>query len=190
MDVTMQRSPNFASAERYSRTAIGLHWLIALLIVCGFYLGWIMTDIPGFTPTKLKYFSWHKWIGVTIFALAVIRVLWRATHQAPPLPRRIAGWQKGMAHLVHFLLYALMIVIPVSGYLYSSAAGIQVVYLGIVPLPTLIAPDKALKVTLRLVHIYLNYTLLVMVGLHVLAALKHQFVDRDGLLARMIPFLR
>ena len=71
----MESSTNLTpTTTRYSGTAIGLHWLIALLIVCGFYLGWIMTDIPGFTPTKLKYFSWHKWIGVTVFVLAVLRV--------------------------------------------------------------------------------------------------------------------
>jgi cytochrome b561 len=186
----MERSPNFANSESYSRTAIGLHWLIALLIICGFYLGWIMTDIPGFTPTKLKYFSWHKWIGVTVFALAVIRVLWRSSHKAPSMPRRMPGWQKGVAHLTHFLLYVLMLIIPVSGYLYSSAAGIQVVYLGVLPLPTIIGPDNAMKVTLKTVHIYLNYTLLILVAMHVLAALKHHFIDRDGLLARMIPFLR
>lgn len=186
----MDSSPNFANNERYSRTAIGLHWIIAILIVCGFYLGWVMTDIPGFTPTKLKYFSWHKWIGVTVFAFAIIRVLWRATHKAPVMPRRIPAWQKGLAHLVHFLLYVLMLIIPASGYLYSSAAGIQVVYLGLLPLPTIIGPDVALKGTLRLVHIYLNYTLLVLVCMHVLAALKHHFIDRDGLLARMLPFLR
>ena len=75
-----------AAPVRYTRTAIALYWLIALLIVCAFALGWVMTGIPGFTPTKLKYFSWHKWIGVTAFALAVIRVLWGATHVPPPLP--------------------------------------------------------------------------------------------------------
>src|SRR5262245_1921974 len=75
-----------ATSLRYTRTAIAFHWLIAVLIVCGFSLGWVMTDIPGFTPTKLRYFSWHKWIGVTIFALVVLRILWRATHAAPPLP--------------------------------------------------------------------------------------------------------
>jgi len=106
------------------------------------------------------------------------------------MPRRISAWQRGIAHLVHFLLYALMIMIPMSGYLYSSAAGIQVVYLGIVPLPTIIGPNPALKVTLGFVHIYLNYTLLALVAMHLMAVLKHQFVDHDGLLARMIPFLR
>ena len=80
----------FGARESYTRTAIAFHWLIALLIVCGFGLGWVMTDIPGFTPAKLRYFSWHKWIGVTVFALSVLRILWRATHGAPPLPRRMA----------------------------------------------------------------------------------------------------
>ena len=176
--------------QRYSATAMGLHWLIALMIVAGFYLGWIMTDIPGFTPTKLKYFSWHKWIGVTVFALAVIRLAWRLTHRAPDMPRGMAPLQKLAAEVAHVFLYVLMLVIPISGYLYSSAAGIQVVYLGIVPLPTLIGPDAALKVMLRIVHIWLNYTLLALVTVHVLAALKHHFIDRDGLLTRMIPFLK
>jgi cytochrome b561 len=179
-----------SSVQEYSGTAIGLHWLIALLIVCGFALGWVMTDIPGITPTKLKYFSWHKWIGVTVFVLAALRVAWRATHRAPDMPEGMAAWQKGAAHVTHFLLYLLMLVVPVSGYFYSSAAGIQVVYLGVLPLPTIIGPDQALKATLKTVHIALNYTLLALVIVHVLAALKHHFVDHDGLLGRMIPFFK
>ncbi|MBU9196530.1 cytochrome b [Burkholderia gladioli] len=176
--------------DTYTRTAIALHWLIALLIICGFSLGWVMTDIPGFTPTKLKYFSWHKWIGVTVFALAVIRVLWRATHAAAPLPAGTSRLAKGAAHAVHGLLYLLMLAIPITGYLYSSASNIPVVYLGLVPLPRLIDPDPVLKETLKTLHIFLNYTLLALVVLHVLAALKHQVVDRDGVLGRMLPFLK
>ncbi|WP_207004499.1 cytochrome b [Trinickia mobilis] len=174
----------------YSGVAIGLHWLIALLIGGGFYLGWIMTDIPGFTPRKLEYFSWHKWIGVTVFVLVMVRVTWRVTHRAPALSHGIAGWQRGAAHLAHFLLYTLMVLIPISGYFYSSAAGVQVVYLGLVPLPPLIDPNDAIKGTLRLIHMALTYTLLALVTLHVLAVLKHQFFDRDDTLARMMPFLR
>jgi cytochrome b561 len=169
---------------------MSLHWLIALLIVTGFYLGWIMTDIPGFTPTKLKYFSWHKWIGVTVFALAAIRLAWRVTHRAPEMQSDMAPAQKIAAQAAHVILYVLMFVIPASGYLYSSAAGIQVVYFGIVPLPTLIGPDAAMKVMLKTAHIGLNYTLIALVTVHTLAALKHHFVDRDGLLVRMIPFPR
>jgi cytochrome b561 len=187
----MATSTSFAATpQRYSGVAISLHWLIALLMICGFYLGWIMTDIPGFTPTKLKYFSWHKWIGVTVFALAVIRLLWRLTHRAPPLPDSTSAFQKAAAHAVHVLLYLLMLVIPISGYFYSSSAGIQVVYLGIIPLPTLISPNPALRVVLRTTHIWLNYTLLAFFAMHVLAALKHHFIERDGILGRMIPFLK
>ncbi|CAB3768800.1 cytochrome b [Paraburkholderia humisilvae] len=175
---------------RYTRTAIAFHWLIALLIICGFALGWVMTDIPGFTPTKLRYFSWHKWIGVTVFALVVLRILWRATHAAPPLPAGMPAWQRSAAQVTHVALYVLMVLIPVSGYLYSLAANVPVVYLGLVPLPRLIAPDPVLKVVLKNVHIALNYTLLVLVVLHVAAALKHQWLDRDGLLSRMIPFIK
>src|SRR5579863_3935649 len=107
-----------AAPAGYTRTAVALHWLIALLIVCGFALGRVMTDIPGFTPTKLKYFSWHKWIGVTAFVLAIVRVLWRATHRAPALDSATPQWQKAAAHLVHGVLYLLMLAIPLSGYFY------------------------------------------------------------------------
>jgi cytochrome b561 len=186
----MATRPSLAGPDSYSRTAIAFHWLIALLIVCGFALGWVMTDIPGFTPTKLRYFSWHKWIGVTVFGLAVLRILWRATHTAPPLPRGMSAWQRVAAQLVHVLLYVLMVAIPASGYLYSSASNIPVVYLGLVRLPMLISPDPHLKAVLKVVHVMLNYGLLALVALHVAAAIKHQWVDRDGLLSRMIPFIK
>ena len=97
MESTARMTPA-ASTERYGATTIGLHWLIALLMIGGFYLGWIMTDIPGITPTKLKYVSWHKWIGVTVLLLAVLRLLWRATHKAPSMPSHMPRWQQGAAH--------------------------------------------------------------------------------------------
>jgi cytochrome b561 len=173
---------------RYDRTAISLHWLVALLMAPTFYIGWIMTDIRGFTPEKLRYFSWHKWLGVTLFALAVARAIWRVTHRAPPLPAGIDGWQRTSAQLVHVLLYLLMFAIPLSGYLYSSASGIQVVFLGIWPLPVLIGPDTALKIVLRTLHVAFNYMLIAVLALHVLAVAKHMLFDRQNILARMLPF--
>jgi len=175
-------------AHRYSGVAMLLHWLIAALIVWGFAIGWVMTDIPGFTPTKLRYFSWHKWIGVTVLALVLVRILWRATHAAPGLPSSTHAWEQRAAHAGHAALYALMLAIPVTGYLYSSAAGIQVVYLGIWPLPVIIGPDNALKAVLRTVHVALDYALLAVVVLHVLAVVKHHLLDRQNILARMLPF--
>src|SRR3954467_1605091 len=110
--------------QRYTRTAMFFHWTIALLIVAGFTLGLVMTDIPGITPTKLKYFSWHKWIGVTVLALACLRLLWRLRHAAPAYPASMPGWQVQAAHGLHALLYVLIFAVPVSGYFYTLAAGI------------------------------------------------------------------
>ncbi|MCY0389206.1 cytochrome b [Robbsia sp. Bb-Pol-6] len=178
------------AVRRYSGPAIALHWLIAVLIVGGFALGWVMTDIPGFTPTKLRYYAWHKWIGVTVLLLAVVRLAWRATHTPPPLPESTGRLNAAAAHGTHHLLYLLMFAVPVSGYLYSSVAGIQVVYLGVLPLPTLLAPHPAWRDTMRTVHVWLDWTLAGFVGLHVLAVIKHQLLDRDRLLARMLPRAR
>jgi len=172
---------------RYSKIAILLHWLIAFLIVCAFKLGVTMVDIPGITPAKLKYFSWHKWLGVTVLGLACLRLLWRLTHAAPPLPHSMPSWQRSAAHGLHGLLYLLIFTVPISGYFYSLAAGVPVVYLGVLPLPVLIEPDPALKPILKQVHYALNMSLLAAVALHLLAALKHQFIDRDGMLKRMLP---
>jgi cytochrome b561 len=175
--------------DRYTRTAISLHWLIALIILAGFSLGLYMHDLP-LSPQKLKYFSWHKWMGITVFLLAVVRVGWRLTHGAPALPDGMPEWQRRAAAASHGLLYLLILVIPISGWLYSSASGVPVVYLGLIPLPDLVAPNKALAEQLKLLHQTLNFTLAALVILHTAAALKHQFVDHDGLLARMLPVLR
>ncbi|ALD91516.1 putative cytochrome b561 [Cupriavidus gilardii CR3] len=175
---------------RYSATAIGLHWIVALLIFAAFGLGLYMTDIPGFTPTKLKLYSWHKWLGVTVFALAVLRVLWRLTHAAPAPVAGMPAWQAAAAKAAHGLLYLLILAVPVTGYLYSQAAGVPVVYLGVWPLPQLIEPNDALKETLKFAHIWLNYLMAAIVVLHAAAALKHHWLDRDGTLGRMLPFLR
>jgi cytochrome b561 len=176
-------------AQNYTRTAIGLHWAIALLVISAFLLGLVMTDMP-FSVTQLKYYSWHKWLGVTIFLLAIVRVGWRLTHPAPPLIATAPKIQLLLAETVHYLLYFLIFAAPLSGYLYSLAAGVQVVYLGIIPLPVLIGPDPVIAQTLRTTHGLLVYTMAGLVGLHVLGALKHYVIDRDDTLARMLPFLR
>ena len=176
-------------AQNYTRTAIGLHWIVALLVIAAFLLGFVMTDMP-FSMTQLKYYSWHKWLGVTVFLLAIVRVGWRLSHPAPPLIATIPKSQQLLAEAVHYLLYFLIFAAPVSGYLYSLAAGFPVVYLGIIPLPVLIAPDPELAHTLNTMHGLLVYTMAGLVGLHVLGALKHYVIDRDETLARMLPFLR
>jgi cytochrome b561 len=157
------------------------------MIVSAFFLGLTMVDIPGFTPTKLKYFSWHKWLGVTVLALAAVRLLWRSANRPPAPLVSIPSWQHKVAEGVHYLLYFLMFAAPISGYLYGSAAGVPVVYLKLVTLPALIGPDPELKAILKTVHYVLVMTMAGVVVGHALAALKHHFIDRDITLKRMLP---
>jgi len=174
------------SSSRYTGTARTLHWLCALLIFCGFGLGLFMTGLE-ITPEKLQYYAWHKWIGITVFLLAAARLAWRAAHPAPPLPPAFPAWQVRASRGAHALLYVLMLAIPLSGWVYSSSTGVSVVYLGLVELPDLMAKDRETAKILLLLHRTLNYTLAGVVSLHVVAALKHHFVDRDDVLARMLP---
>jgi cytochrome b561 len=173
--------------ERYTKTAMLLHWLTALLIIAAFTLGLVMTDIPGLTPTKLKYYSWHKWMGVTVLALAALRLLWRQANRPPPPLASMSAWQHKAADGMHVLLYILLFAVPVSGYLYTTAAGVPVVYLGLFPIPAAFAPNPEWKALLKPVHYWLNMLLAAAVAGHVLAALKHHFIDRDTVLKRMLP---
>lgn len=174
--------------HRYTTTAISLHWLIAIGIAGTFSLGLYMHELP-LSPTKLQLYSWHKWAGVSLFALIVVRLLWRATHAAPPLPAQMPALQRLAANATHWALYALMIAVPLSGWLMSSAKGFQTVWFGVLPLPDLVAKDAALGDLLQDVHEALNLTMLGLVLLHAAAALKHHFIDRDDVLTRMLPAL-
>ncbi len=173
----------------YSRTAIGLHWVAALLIIGNLAFGLTMVDLP-LSPAKLRYYSWHKWAGVTIFLLSALRLLWRLAHPAPALPSSMPAWQRMAANASHHVLYLLFFAAPLSGWLFSSAAGFQTVYFGVLPLPDLLAKNKELADLLKLVHRFANYTLAALVVVHVAAAVKHHVVDRDDVLARMLPLLK
>jgi cytochrome b561 len=174
------------NTARYTTTAIALHWLMAALILGLFGVGLTMADLP-LSPTKLQIYSWHKWAGVTAFLLVFARLAWRATHRPPALPFAMPRWQQLAAHAGHASLYLLMIVIPLSGWLMSSAKGFQTVYFGVLPIPDLLTKNKELGDVLREVHEVLNYIMIAIVIGHVGAALKHHFIDRDDILTRMSP---
>lgn len=177
------------SPQRYTATAIALHWAVAALIFGAFAVGLYAVGLEV-SPQKLRLYSWHKWIGVTIALLAVMRITWRWLHPAPPLPAGMARWEQFVASGTHVLLYALLFALPITGWLMSSAAGFPVVYFGVLPLPDLVSKNKELADLLKTVHYWLNKTLLVLVVLHAAAALKHHVLDRDDVLARMLPFLK
>jgi cytochrome b561 len=179
---------NSRAIERYGSAAVALHWITALLILANLLLGISMVPLP-LSIRKLHWYSWHKWIGTTVFLLTCARLLSRTTHAAPPAVA-MPVWQQHAATFSHTLLYVLMLVIPLSGWLYSSSTGVQVVYLGLVPLPDLVPKDRELAATLKAVHVSLNVTMVLMVVVHAAAAVKHHFVDRDEVLVRMWPRLK
>ena len=170
-------------ATRYTPVAIALHWLLALAIIGAFCVGLYMTGLP-FSPARLKLYNYHKGAGTTILALSALRLLWRLTHR-PPADLPMPAWQAQAAHVTHGLLYLMFFVVPLVGWAYSSAAGFPIVWFGVLPLPDFVGKDKELAETLKLVHHFAAYGLGLLVAGHVAAALKHQFIDRDGLLARM-----
>lgn len=172
----------------YSRTAVSLHWLVAALVIAAFPVGWIMTEM-AFSPARLKMYNWHKWLGITILSLVLIRLVWRLFN-APPPPVAIPRWQQRASQATHALLYILMLAIPLSGWIGSNAAGYPIVYLGKIPLPTLAPKNKELADLFEEIHEILGWLLLVLVVLHVAAALKHHFIDRDDTLKRMLRWRR
>jgi len=173
----------------YTRIAIALHWLVALAIVCAFPLGMYMHELP-LSPTKLQLYSYHKWIGITALLLVAMRLAWRIGHRPPPLLPGMPRWQEVAAHATHHSLYLLMLAVPVSGWLMSSALGFSVVWFGVIPLPDLVGKDKQLGELLKDVHAALNFTMLALILAHAAAAIKHHVFERDGTLARMLPFLK
>jgi cytochrome b561 len=183
LDRTGRPAPSSMPTPSYTRTAIALHWLLALAIAGTFSLGVYMHELPV-SPSRLRLYNWHKWAGICILALSALRLLWRLTHR-PPVDLPMPAWQARAAHATHAILYVLFFAVPLAGWAYSSAAGFPVVLYGVLPLPDFVPTDKALAGLLKGLHKLFAFSLALLVIGHVLAALKHQWLDRDGLLSRM-----
>jgi cytochrome b561 len=172
--------------DSYTKTAIFVHWLMAAALAGMFALGLYMADLP-LSPGKLRLFSWHKSAGIAILVFAGARLFWRGVHAPPPLPAHMSEGERFLARAGHGLLYLLMFLIPLSGWLMASADGVQTVVFGVLPLPNLLGKDSGLGELLETVHWGLNLALAVIVVGHAAFALKHHFFDRDDVLTRMLP---
>ena len=170
----------------YTLVAKGLHWLMAVLILGLLALGLYMHELP-LSPQKLTLYSWHKWAGVTVFLLVWVRLLWRVMHRPPALPASMAPLMRLAAHAGHGVLYLLMVAIPLSGWLMSSAKGFQTVWFGVLPIPDLLDKNKEVGDLLALVHKSLNLLFVAVIVGHIGAALKHHLIDKDDILTRMLP---
>ena len=183
------RTPAGVPAEpvkRYTDVAIALHWLLALALLAAFCVGLYMADLK-LSPTRIRLFNWHKWAGISILVLSACRLAWRLTHRPPEEPSYLPLWQKRLAGAVHGLLYLMFFLVPLAGWAHSSAAGFPVVWFGVVHLPDLVGPDKALAETLADVHSAFAFTLAGLVALHVAGALQHRFILKDDIVQRMLP---
>ncbi|MER2519179.1 MAG: cytochrome b [Bdellovibrionales bacterium] len=177
----------------YDKVAKTFHWLIALAILGMLALGWTMGDAPN-GPGKSALYGLHKSIGIAILLLSLLRLGWRLAHSAPPMPSAMKTWEKALARIVHGLLYVLMIGIPLSGWamVSTSSRNFPTVLFGLVPLPHLpiistLANKQEINEFAHESHELLAYGMVALLVLHVAAALKHHWIDRDDVLTRIAP---
>ena len=179
--------PGARSTDRYAPLAQALHWLTALLVLGLIAVGLWMVALPiGFT--KLYAYGWHKWIGLTIMVLTLVRLAWRWRHPPPPLPLRLARWERVLAPAAHALLYLLLLAMPLSGWLMTSAAGLPVFWFGLFQVPDLVGRDPQLFELFRATHHWLSRAVILLLAIHIGAVLRHDVLRRDGVLRRMWPF--
>jgi len=177
------------TAIAYGSVAKLLHWTIVVLIIAQFVLASSADDLPNGLE-KLKLLATHKSIGMTVLMLALVRIGWRLTNPVPPSPATMPRWQVRAAHTSHFVLYALLLAQPITGWIMSSARNFPVSYFGLFQWPDLVGPSDALHERFEDIHHLLGEALLVIALVHAAAALYHHFWIKDDVLRRMLPFAR
>jgi cytochrome b561 len=172
---------------RFTPVAQALHWITALLMLIIVVLGWYMKALPRDLPTRQGWYDLHEAVGVTILVLTALRLAWRWANPPPPMPGHLGRVEQGVAALSHLALYFVLLAMPVSGYLLTSAAGHDLHYFGLFTLPAPIQPYPALAGAARTIHDAGQWAVYALVVLHVLATLWHVVFRRDGVLDRMLP---
>lgn len=181
--------PISSSPSRYSAVAQGFHWVIAGLIVTQFTLAWMADDLP-LGMHKLALLARHKSFGMTVLMLAVLRLLWRLFNRPPELPAGMSKAERILAKSTHVLFYILLFAMPLTGWLMSSAKNYSVSWFGRFTWPDLIGKNEQAFELLKTTHHTLSWLLLAIAILHILAALKHHFWNKDDVLRRMLPFTK
>jgi cytochrome b561 len=173
-------------SQRYGAIAQLFHWVIVALIVTQFILASKAEDLP-LGPKLIATLATHKSVGITIFGLAILRLIWRWFNPVPSIPANSPRWQQLAAHISHWALYGLILITPIMGWLMSSARNFPVSWFGLVTLPDFIEPSTAAYEFFHETHEALAISLLCIALVHAAAALKHHFYDRDNVLRRMLP---
>lgn len=175
-----------SATARYTRTSITLHWLLVLLLLSQVIFGWFLEGVQRGTPERALYINLHKSTGICIGLIILLRIFWRMTHPAPPLPPSMPGAQRVAARWSHALLYVCMGVMPLSGYLASNFSKHGVNFFNAIKLPPWGIDDRHIYGFLNATHIVTSYLFIALIGVHVLAALWHAF-RQDGIFGRIWP---
>jgi cytochrome b561 len=176
-----------SAPQAYTRVAIFMHWLVAALILLNLSVGFSMETLANPSPQRNNVLFYHASIGISILALAVFRLGWRLTHQPPSLPQSIPKPQRAAAHGLHWVLYLLVLVQPISGYMHRMAGAHMVSVFGLFNLPVLIGKNEPLRLLTDALHDGGGILLAMLVAGHIGVALKHRWIDRDSVMQRMIP---
>ena len=176
----------FNTEQGWGTVAKALHWIMALLILTMFVLGWVAVTYP-LSPTKLDLFIWHKSIGLSLLGLVCVRLIWRTVNTTPTPPAAVSPLEHTLARLGHATLYLLMILMPLSGYVINSTAGFGFRFFGWVRVPNLIPANKTWQDIAETVHFILFIVFVAVIVIHIAAALRHHFVRNNNVLARMLP---
>jgi len=170
---------------RYDNVAVALHWILVVGILCQIALGLYLGEVPRNTPARTVWVNFHKSVGITLGVLILFRLYWRLTHRPPALPATMPAWERVAARTNHALLYACMVGMPAAGYLATNFSKFGIKYFGLVELPPWGYEDKQIYALFNGTHKVLAVVFMTLIAVHVLAALKHAAIDRDGIVRRM-----
>jgi len=170
---------------RYDNVAVALHWILVIGILCQIALGLYLGEVPRNTPARTVWVNFHKSVGITLGLLILFRLCWRLTHRAPALPATMPAWERVAARANHAMLYACMVGMPAAGYLATNFSKFGIKYFNLFELPPWGYEDKQIYALFNGTHKVLAVVLMTLIAIHVLAALKHAAIDRNGVVRRM-----
>jgi cytochrome b561 len=176
-----------ANHSAYGKGAIALHWIVGIMVIGMLIAGNYMVELEKGTPQRAWFFNLHKSVGMVLIVLVFVRLWWRAKHSPPPLPETLPRWQQIASKASHHLLYACMVIMPLAGFIGTNFGKFGTQFFFVTEIPPLFGQNDAAKSFFYSVHHFVAEVFVVLIGIHILAALKHLIINKDGVFQRMLP---